>query len=88
MENQKPSFDHNNSIVTPEQLSQIRRLVQDLEWGEFMFHIGCLLAKQADKVERDTPKETALVNCSRTIHALSPFFVECGKFDYDQWGIL
>ncbi len=63
-------------------LKVMRSLVQSLGWGEFMSHVGSLMAEQADKVKRDSEQDTNLFQCSNTIHALDEFFQKCGEFDY------
>lgn len=68
--------------VTQEQLKQMRILVSQLGWGEFMRNVGSLMAEQADKTSGE--QETNLFNCSRTIHTLNPFFEKCRGFEYPQ----
>jgi hypothetical protein len=64
----------------------LRGLLQKTGWGEFMRHIGSLMAEQVDKSNRETGDK--LFECSRTIHALNPFFAECGRFLYTNHGEL
>jgi hypothetical protein len=65
-------------------LMTMRGLVQKAGWGEFMGHVGSLMAEQADKVPRDSERDRNLAQCSHTIHALDEFFQQCGQFDYRQ----
>jgi|688.fasta_scaffold1077810_2 hypothetical protein len=71
-----------NNALSQTDLWTLRGLVQKCGWGEFMRHIGSLMAEQADKVPRDSEEDKNLFNCSRTIHALDEFFEKCGQFDY------
>ena len=71
-----------NNALSQTDLWILRGLVQKCGWGEFMRHIGGLMAEQADKVPRDSEEDKNLFNCSRTIHALDEFFEKCGWFDY------
>jgi hypothetical protein len=34
-------------------LKKLRTLIQKMGWGEFMSHVGSLLAEQADKTDGD-----------------------------------
>jgi hypothetical protein len=62
------------------QLCQIRTLVQDLGWGEFMNHVASIMAEQADKTKGE--QSTALATCATTLHALQEAWQKCGKFQY------
>ena len=64
------------------ELKLMRSLVQRMGWGEFMRHVGSLMAEQADRVQRDSEEDKSLFQCSRTIHTLDQFFSACGKFTY------
>ena len=72
--------------VTQDELWRLRALIQRIGWGEFMLHVGSLMAEQADKVPRDSEQDHELFRCSNTIHALNPFFQKCGFFDYRRLG--
>lgn len=63
-------------------LMSLRLLTSRLGWGKFMYHLGCLMAEQGDKLETD--QGAALRACSRTIHALQEPFNSCGRFEYPQ----
>jgi hypothetical protein len=64
----------------------LRAINQKCGWGEFMLHVGSLMAEQADKVARDSEEDKNLFQCSVTIHALDEFFQKCGRFDYISFG--
>jgi hypothetical protein len=63
-------------------LKKLRTLVQKMGWGEFMSHVGSLLAEQADKTDGD--QSSALFACSRTVHALRDAWDGCGRFTYPE----
>lgn len=62
------------------ELRTMRRLVQEMGWGQFMRDVGSLMAEQADKTGGE--QSGNLFECSRTIHCLNEFFEKCGKFEY------
>lgn len=62
------------------QLKDMRTLVQEMGWGEFMMHVGSLMAEQADKTRGE--QSSALFACSNTIFALQEPWHECGRFQY------
>lgn len=72
--------------LSQKDLWTLRGLVQKCGWGEFMQHVGGLMAEQADKVQRDSEEDKNLYQCSITIHALDEFFQKCGQFDYRKCG--
>jgi hypothetical protein len=63
-----------------QQLKEMRTLVQEMGWGEFMMHVGSLMAEQADKTTGS--QSSALFACSSTVHALREPWFGCGKFKY------
>lgn len=68
--------------ITQDELWRLRALIQRIGWRKFMFHIGSLMAEQADNVPRDSPQDSGLFNCSVAIHKLDPVFAKLGFFDY------
>ncbi len=73
-----PPFDPRDCKNTEEHLVQLRGLVSDLGWGEFMHHVAGVMAEQVEMVE--DRQSSALFACSNTILALSSAFVDCGFF--------
>lgn len=63
-----------------QQLKEMRTLVQEMGWGEFMGHVGSLMAEQADKTSGD--QSDTLFRCSTTVHSLGEIWSKCGKFQY------
>ncbi|MDA9934366.1 hypothetical protein N9B88_01225 [Rubripirellula sp.] len=63
-----------------QQLKEMRTLVQEMGWGEFMRHVGSLMAEQSDKTSGD--RSSALFACSNTVHALVKAWDGCGNFEY------
>jgi hypothetical protein len=63
-----------------EQLKEMRTLVQDMGWEEFMSHVGSLMAEQSDKTSGS--QSGALSACARTLHALKTAWAGCGHFKY------
>jgi len=69
-------------VDVQEQLKEMRTLVQEMGWGEFMRNVGSLMAEQADKTNGD--QSSALFACANTIHALIEAWDGCGKFEYPE----
>lgn len=63
-----------------QQLKEMRTLVQEMGWGEFMMHVGSLMAEQADRTTGD--QSSALFACSNTVHSLRKPWFGCGRFKY------
>ena len=80
------NFNTENKKINPDELKQMRILIESLGWQEFMFNVGCLMAEQSDKTPE--PQSTALFQCSRTIHALDKCFADCGRFQYSLYPFL
>ena len=78
-------MSHSDMRLSQADLWMLRALIQKAGWGEFMRHVGSLMAEQADKVKRDSEEDKNLFQCSNTIHALDPFFQKCGAFDYRKF---
>ncbi len=70
--------------LSQEDLWTLRGIVQKCGWGEFMSHVGSLMAEQADKVARDSVEDKALFQASVFIHCPEAvqMWKDCGFFDY------
>jgi len=68
--------------ATQKDLAAMRSMVERLGWGEFMLHVGSLMAEQSDKVGEE--QSSKLFSCSNTIHALDKFFQELNTFEYSK----
>jgi len=63
-------------------LKKLRALIQKMGWGDFMRHVGSVMAEQSDHT--DGRQSDALAACSRTVHALDQVWTECGRFIYPE----
>jgi hypothetical protein len=61
-------------------LKEMRTLVQEMGWEDFMAHVVGLMAEQSDKSAE--PQSTALFRASNLVASLRDVWKECGKFDY------
>ena len=65
---------------TQGQLRQMRTLVQDMGWHDFMRHVAGLMAEQSDRTTGE--QSSALFACCNTVNALREVWQGCGQFEY------
>jgi hypothetical protein len=64
------------------QLKDMRTLVQEMGWSQFMSHVGSLMAEQSDKT---SGRQSSYLNrCSTLLHwaEMRANFEACGHFTY------
>lgn len=70
------------------QLKEMRTLIQEMGWEEFMTNLACLMAEQSCNTG-DQEQSGSLGASHNTIMALIPIWKKCGKYKYpDYMGIV